>query len=87
MNNLLKYKLCSEVSATATGKLLYLVLNDLANNGGEVTIPQRRISDALRISRSAVRRNLRRLERNGAISIFAQYHSDGGRAANKYIVR
>jgi len=75
------------VKATVTGKLLYLVLTELAGENGEVVIPQRRISDALRLSRSAVSRNLRRLERAGAISIIPTYHSDGGRAANNYIVK
>ena len=87
MNRLSKYKICGDIGVAATGKLLYLVLNDLANNSGVVIIPQRRICDALRISRSAVSRNLRRLEHIGAISIIPTYHSDGGRAANKYIVR
>lgn len=87
MNTLSKYKLCGMVKTTITGKLLYLVLCDLSNENSEIVIPQRRISDALHISRSAVSRNLRRLERIGAISIIPTYHSDGGRAANKFIVR
>jgi len=87
VNTLSKYKLCGMVKTTITGKLLYLVLCDLSNENSEIVIPQRRISDALHISRSAVSRNLRRLERIGAISIIPTYHSDGGRAANKFIVR
>jgi len=87
MNELSKYKICGMVKTTVTGKLLYLMLNEIAGEYGEIVIPQRRICDALRLSKSAVRRNLRRLERAGAISIIPTYHSDGGRAANKYIVK
>ena len=87
MNKLTKYKICGMLETTITGKLLYLVLDELANENGEITIPQRKICEALRISRSAVRRNLHRLEKAGAISIIPTYHSDGGRSANKYILR
>ena len=87
MNKMAKYKICGDIEATPTGKLLYLILDELANNNGEITIPQRKISDALHISKGAVSRNLRRLESVGAISITPTYHSDGGRAANKYKVK
>jgi len=87
MNKLFKFKLCGEVDATVTGKLLYLILNELANKNGEVIIPQRKISDALHISKGTVSRNLRRLQDVGYIDVHPQYHSDGGRAANKYIVK
>jgi len=87
MKKLTKYKLCGEVDTTMTGKLLYLILAEIADKNGEVTIPQRRISDTLNISKSTVSNNLRRLRDGGYISIHPQYHSDGGRAANKYRVR
>jgi len=88
VNKLSKYKICGEIDATTTGKLLYLVLDDLANKNGEIVIPQRKISDALHLSKGTVSRNLRRLHDGGYIDIQAQYRSDdGGRAANKYIVR
>ena len=88
MNKLSKFKICGEVDAGITGKLLYLVLDGIANKNGEAVIPQRKISDALHISKSAVSRNLRRLESGGYISIHPQYRSDdGGRAANKYVLR
>ena len=87
MNSLLKYKICGDIDVTVTGKLLYVILSEFANRNGEVIIAQRKISDALHISRSAVSRNMRRLERAGAIRIVPTYHSDGGRAANKYIVK
>ena len=88
MNKLSKYKLCGDVDATITGKLLYLILNELANKNGEIIIPQRKISDALHISKGTVSRNLRRLQDGGYIDIQAQYRSDdGGRAANKYVIK
>ena len=87
MNKLTKYKICGELNATITGKLLYLILDDLADQNGEVIIPQRKISGALRISKATVSRNFRRLREGGYISIYPTYHSDGGRAANKYRIR
>ena len=87
MKKLTKYKICGEVDSTITGKLLYLILDELANKNGEITIPQRKISDALRISKGTVSRNLCRLRNGGYIGIHPQYHTDGGRAANKYIVK
>ncbi len=88
MNRLSKYKICGEVQSTITGKLLYLILNELADDNGEIIIPQRKIANALHISKSAVSRNLRRLRDGGYITIQAQYRSDdGGRAANKYLIK
>ena len=82
-----KYRLCGDVDATITGKLLYLMLYELANKNGEIIIPQRKISDALHISKGTVSRNLRRLRDGGYIDIYSTHHNDGGRAANKYIIR
>ena len=88
MNKLSKYKICGDVDSTVTGKLLYLILGELANKNGEVIIPQRKISDALHISKGTVSRNLRRLRDGGYIDIHPQYRSDdGSRSANKYIVK
>ena len=87
MSKMNRYKVCGMIKTTVTGKLIYLVLDDLVGDSGEVVIPQRRLCDALRLSRSAVSRNLRRLESAGAIIIIPQYHSDGGRSANKYVVK
>ena len=87
MNKLNKYKLCGEIDSTVIGKLMYLILNELANRNGEIIIPQRKISDTLHISKAAVSKNLRRLRDGGYIDIYPQYHSDGGRAANKYKVK
>jgi len=87
MNKLNKYKLCGEIDSTVIGKLMYLILNELANRNGEIIIPQRKICDALRISKGTISRNLRRLRDGGYIDIQPQYHSDGGRAANKYRIK
>jgi len=84
---LTKYKLCGEVKTTVAGKLIYLILSELADNNGEAAISQRKISDALQISKGTVSRNLRRLRDGGYIGIYPQHHSDGGRAVNKYIVK
>jgi hypothetical protein len=87
LNKLLKYKICGMIDTSVTGKLLYLMLDELSDENGEIIISQRKIYDALHISRSAVSRNLRRLRRAGAINIIPTYHSDGGRSANKYFVK
>jgi len=87
MNKLSRYRPCGSLDATATGKLLYLVLEGLADENGEATVAQSKLCGTLRISRSAVRRNLRRLERTGAIGVVPTYHGDGGRAANKYLIK
>jgi DNA-binding MarR family transcriptional regulator len=87
MSKISKFKPCGDINTTITGKLLYLILDELANQNGEIIIPQRKISEALHISKSTVSRNLRRLESVGKIIIVARYHSDGGQAANKYVVK
>ena len=88
MNKLKKYKLCGKIKANITGKLLYLLLDDLADGSGEITIPQRKISNALQISKSTVSRNLRKLKAAGYIEIVPQYRTDdGGRSSNKYIIK
>ena len=87
MNKLRKYKLCGEINSTVIGKLLYLILEELANRNGEIIIPQRKISDTLQISKGAVSSNLHRLRDGGYIEIYPQYHSDGGRGPNKYKVK
>jgi DNA-binding MarR family transcriptional regulator len=86
MNKFTKYRLAGELETTVSGKLLYLMLLDIVDADGKIIIPQRRISEALGISRGTVSRNFRRLERRGYIDIVPQFHEDGGRAANKVIV-
>jgi DNA-binding Lrp family transcriptional regulator len=63
------------------------MLEELVDPYGEVVIPHRRISETLRISKGTVSRNLRRLRDAGYIEIYARYHSEGGRAANKYRIK
>ena len=88
MNKLDKFRLCGGVKANITGKLLYLILDELAEGSGETVIPQRKISDALQISKSAVSRNLRKLKDGGYIEVVPQYRTDdGGRSSNKYIIK
>ncbi|GHT83989.1 hypothetical protein FACS18947_0740 [Bacteroidia bacterium] len=86
MNKFTKYRLVGALETTASGKLLYLVLLDVIDEGNKVVIPQKRISEALGISKGTVSKNLRRLYRHGYIDIVPTFHEDGGRAANKYIV-
>jgi DNA-binding MarR family transcriptional regulator len=88
MNKLNKFKPVGEVKAGVTGKLLYLMLDELADGNDAIVIPQRKISDALQISKCAVSRNLRKLKEAGHIEIVPQYRADdGGRSANKYILK
>ena len=84
MNKLENYRSCGQIPANPTAKLIYLALSDAANHGNYVIIPQRRIAEALGISRTAVSANLRRLERAGAITIESLYNQYGGRLPNKY---
>ena len=87
MNNMAKYQHLRTLDTTITGRLLYLILMDITDTNGAVVIPQRRISEALGISKCTVSRNLRRLCNDHYISVIPQYHSDGGRAANKYVIK
>ena len=84
MNKLENYRSCGQIPANPTAKLIYLALSDAANHGNYVIIPQRRIAEALGISRNAVSANLRRLERAGTITIESLYNQYGGRLPNKY---
>ncbi len=87
MNKMAKYKPFGEVDTSISGKLLYLILMDITDENNVVTIPQRRISESLRIAKSTVSRNLRRLRDAGYIEVVAQYDDYGGRAPNKYILK
>jgi uncharacterized membrane protein len=59
MNNMAKYRLAGRLNTTVSGKLLYLVLLDITETDNKVIVPQRRISEALGISRGTVSRGLR----------------------------
>jgi len=87
MNKYTKFKLVGELETTMSGKLLYLVLLDLIDEDDKVIIPQKKISEALGISRSAVSQILRRLSRRGYIDVIPQFNECGGQMPNKYYVR
>ena len=81
-----KYRLAGQLDSTISGKLLYLLLLDTVDTQSKVQLSQRRISEALGISQTTVRRNFHCLRRGGYINIVPQYHDDGGRAANQFVV-
>ena len=83
MNKLEKYQPCGTVTPV-TAKLLLLMLRDITDDRDAIVIPQRRIAEAIGMSKSAVSRNLRRLERAGAITIEPLYNEYNGRLPNKY---
>lgn len=87
MNNMAKYSLAGGLNTTVSGKLLYLVLLDITDTDNKVVVSQRRISEALGISKNTVSRNLRRLKDAGYIDVLAQFNDYGGRAPNKYVIR
>jgi DNA-binding MarR family transcriptional regulator len=70
-----------------TAKLLLLILRDITDDRNEIVVPQRYIAEAIGMSKSAVGRNLHRLERAGAITIVPLYSEYGGRLPNRYILR
>jgi len=86
LNKLENYRPCVAVTP-ATAKLLLLMLRDITDDRDQIIIPQRRIAEAIGMSRSAVGRNLRRLERAGLIEIQARYNECNGRMPSKYILR
>ena len=86
MNNLSKFRPAGELETTMVGKLVYLVLKDIVDEENTTTIPQKRISEALGISRSTVSQALRKLYRRGYISVIPQFNDLGGQMPNKYIV-
>jgi len=82
-----KYRLIGTLDTTASAKLLYSYLSDLAGKKGKVQISTREISRTIAISRKAVSANLHRLQKGGYIDIKLVCHPDGGRTANLYIIR
>ena len=87
MNKYSKYKIVGELETTISGKLLYLLLSDIIDENNKIVIPQKKISEALGISRSTVSKNLRKLSRRGYLDIIPTYNECGGQMPNKYIVR
>jgi predicted ArsR family transcriptional regulator len=80
----LKYKMAGSLEATITGKYIYTLLCDYAEAIGRIQISIGKISKLLNISRTAIRRNLHRLEESGYIMIHTKSDDDGTRKANVY---
>ena len=87
MNNLSRFRQAGELETTIAAKLLYLILQDTVDESGKVILAQKRVSEALGISRSTVGKNLRKLYRCGYIDIVPQFNEYGGRLPNRYHVR
>lgn len=87
MNKLEPFRHCGQIAVTPAAKLIYLVLRSASNDRDFAVVPQRRIAEALGMSRKAVSANLRRLERAGAISIEPLYNQYGSRLPNKYTLK
>ena len=86
MNKLEKYTPCAGATPV-TAKLLLLILREITDDRDAIIIPQRHIAEAIGMSKSAVGRNLRRLEWAGLISIQATYNECNGRMPNKYTLK
>lgn len=84
---LLRYAAAGSVSAPATAKLLYLLLRDNVGKSAGLTIRKDELARTLGVSPRTVAKNMRRLMEQGYIYIVPTYNSDGGRSANKYILR
>jgi DNA-binding IscR family transcriptional regulator len=80
----LKYKMAGSLDATITGKYIYTLLCDLVGASGKIQISIGKISRMLNISRSAVRRNLHKLDESGYIMIHSKKDDYGKRKANVY---
>lgn len=83
----LKYKMAGSLEATITGKYIYTLLCDYAGTTARIQISISKISKLLNISKTAVRRNLHRLEDSGYIIIHSKSDDDGTRRANVYEIR
>lgn len=84
---MLRYAAAGFVAAPATAKLLYLLLRDNVGSDAGLTIRRNELARTLGVSPGTVTKNMRRLMKQGHIYIVPTYNSDGGRSANKYILR
>ncbi|MDD4493673.1 MAG: helix-turn-helix domain-containing protein [Eubacteriales bacterium] len=84
---MLCYSVVRPIAAPATAKLLYLFLRDNVDKYGELTIRKNDLARTLGVSPCTISKNMRRLEEQGYIYIVPTYNNDGGRSANKYILR
>lgn len=82
-----KYMLCGRLPMASTAKLLYCYLTDTVDRKREIAMSSKKIAVAVGISRTAVSRNMHLLRQNGLIEIMSQFTDDGGRLANKYILK
>lgn len=87
MSQTAKYLLCGRLPVNSTAKLLYCYLTDTVGSSRELFKSAKKIGAAVGMSRAAVCRNMRLLKQNGLIEIVPQYTEDGGRLANKYILK
>lgn len=84
---MLHYAAVGPIMAPATAKLLYLLLRDNVGKAAELTIRRNELAKTLGVSPRTIAKNMHRLMEQGYIYIVPTYNSDGGRSANKYILR
>jgi DNA-binding MarR family transcriptional regulator len=88
MNDLIRYRLCAELSVPPAAKLLYCYLLDIS--GGRhhsAVLSVKKLAKDMGFSRSAASRNLHRLEKLNMIGIVPRYTEDGGRLSNQYVLK
>ena len=86
MNDLTRYRLCAGLKTTPSAKLVYCYLLD-ASEKRELILSIGKIARAVGLSRSAAGRSLHRLKGLDLISISPRATEDGGRLANRYILK
>lgn len=88
MNDLAKYRLCSQLPVPPGAKLLYCYLIELSGGIRHRTVLSiRKLAKDTGLSRSSTSRNLHRLEKLNVIGIVPRYSEDGGRLSNQYILK
>ena len=85
MNDLTRYRLCAELKAPPSAKLIYCYLLD-ASDKGSITASMKNIAKAVGLSRSTACSSLHRLNRLDLLTITPRYTEDGGRLSHKYRV-
>jgi predicted ArsR family transcriptional regulator len=83
MNDLTRYRFIAGLPVPAGAKLIYCYLLDVSDGRG-IAISVRKLGKCVGLSRSAIRRNLHRLERLEMLDIAPRYSDDGGRLSNQY---
>lgn len=88
MNDLTRYKLCTELPVPPAAKLLYCYLLELSGGRHQNTIVSvKKLAKDMGLSCSATSHNLHRLEKLNMIGIVPRYTEDGGRLSNQYILK